>query len=109
MRHEKMTAWAATEDEAILEMVVRHGPRWSKIAIDLPGRSVASIRNRYLRIQKGGKKRSEGGGKNRCHACARRSKSPATPCPNRAASHLQLRVRRRRAAEAWARLPREGR
>lgn len=60
MRHEKMTAWAGHEDEAILEMVVRHGPRWSKIAEDLPGRSVASVRNRYLRIQKGVKKRSEG-------------------------------------------------
>mmetsp|Transcript_29727 Transcript_29727/g.70095 ORF Transcript_29727/g.70095 Transcript_29727/m.70095 type:complete len:229 (-) Transcript_29727:207-893(-) len=69
MRHEKMTAWAGHEDEAILEMVVRHGPRWSKIAEDLPGRSVASVRNRYLRIQKGVKKRSEGTAKNRCHAC----------------------------------------
>ena len=95
MRHEKMTAWAAVEDEAILEMVVRHGPRWSKIALDLPGRSVASVRNRYLRIQKGVKKRSEGAAKNRCHACARRTRplpSPPLTAPPRTSS-LPLRVR----------------
>ena len=80
MRHEKMAAWAGDEDAAILEMVVRHGPRWSKIAEDLPGRSVASVRNRYLRIQKGSQMRSEGAGKNRCHACTRRSTPPARPC-----------------------------
>jgi len=69
MRHENMTAWAATEDNAILQGVERYGPRWSKIATELPGRSVASVRNRYLRMQKGLKKQSEGIAKNRCHAC----------------------------------------
>lgn len=69
MRHEAMAPWRATDDELILECVERYGPRWSKIALELPGRSVASVRNRYLRIQKGMKKRLEGSAKNRCHAC----------------------------------------
>ena len=72
MRHEAMAPWRATDDELILECVERYGPRWSKIALELPGRSVASVRNRYLRIQKGMKKRLEGSAKNRCHACAPR-------------------------------------
>ena len=80
MRHEKMAAWAGHEDEAVLELVLRHGPRWSKIADLLPGRSIASVRNRYLRIQRGVKGRSEGVAKNRCHACTRRSTPPANTC-----------------------------
>lgn len=59
----------AREDEKILSLVATEGPKWSKIALELPGRSVASVRNRYLRIQKGVKKRAEGTAKNRCHAC----------------------------------------
>lgn len=73
MKHEKMEAWMAREDEKILSLVATEGPKWSKIALELPGRSVASVRNRYLRIQKGVKKRAEGTAKNRCHACERRS------------------------------------
>ena len=80
-----MEAWMAREDEKILSLVATEGPKWSKIALELPGRSVASVRNRYLRIQKGVKKRAEGTAKNRCHACERRSaphisqRNPALP------------------------------
>ena len=57
MRHEQMSAWRPEEDNLILDLVERHGPRWGKIAVELHGRSVASVRNRYLRMQKGIKKR----------------------------------------------------
>ena len=34
-------------------MVDSLGPKWSEIVKNLPGRTVASVRNRYQRIQKG--------------------------------------------------------
>ena len=96
MRHDKMAAWAGHEDEAILESVRRNGPRWSRVAEDIPGRSIASVRNRYLRIQRGVKMRSEGVAKNRCHACTRPLTPLTAPChlppfhgPNCATSHLR--------------------
>lgn len=69
MRHEKMAAWLPEEDKAILRLVEAHGPQWSQIAHELEGRSVAAVRNRYLRMQKGARRRAEGSAKNRCHAC----------------------------------------
>ena len=80
MRHDKMAAWAGHEDEAILESVLRNGPRWSRVVEDIPGRSIASVRNRYLRIQRGLKMRSEGVAKNRCHACTRPLPPVTAPC-----------------------------
>jgi len=69
MRHERMEAWSALDDRAILEAYNRLGPKWQQIAREVPGRSVASVRNRFLRIQKGERQRSAGIAKNRCHAC----------------------------------------
>ena len=48
----------------------RHRRRWSKIVQLIPGRTVASVRNRWQRLEKGRKMREEGKeSKNRCHAC----------------------------------------
>ena len=66
-----MLLWTPREDEAILESVIRNGMRWKFVALAFPGRSAASVRNRYLRIQRGAKMRSEGLCKNRCNTCAR--------------------------------------
>jgi len=69
--HEHMKAWDPEEDHSILEMVTREGTKWSSIVSHLPGRSVASVRNRYQRIEKGRKLREQGSSliKNRCHMC----------------------------------------
>jgi len=69
--HEHMKAWDPEEDHIILEMVSREGTKWSSIVSHLPGRSVASVRNRYQRIEKGRKLRELGSHlvKNRCHMC----------------------------------------
>jgi hypothetical protein len=80
MRHDKMASWAGHEDEAILESVLRNGPRWSRVVEDIPGRSIASVRNRYLRIQRGAQMRSTGVAKNRCHACTRPLPPVTAPC-----------------------------
>jgi len=54
----------------IVEMHKRLGPRWSTIASEFPGRTVSSIRNRFLRLQNGNKLRDEGKiTKNRCSKC----------------------------------------
>lgn len=69
MKHERMEAYGAPDDRAILDAYDRLGPKWQQIAREVPGRSVASVRNRFLRIQKGQRQRSAGIAKNRCHAC----------------------------------------
>ena len=50
-------------------MHAREGPNWKSIVKQLPGRTTSSVRNRWLRIEKGRKLREEGKGKNRCRAC----------------------------------------
>lgn len=40
------------EDTIIAKLHRTEGPKWAKIAQALPGRSVASVRNRFLRMQK---------------------------------------------------------
>jgi len=69
MRHEHMLAWTPEEDRYILELFEREGRKWGKIAGMLNGRSSASVRNRYLRIEKGRQLRAQGQSKNRCAAC----------------------------------------
>merc|ERR1712039_339982 len=53
MRHEHMSAWTPEEDMLILQLFASEGRKWGKIAGVLKGRSSASVRNRYLRIEKG--------------------------------------------------------
>ena len=44
----------------IFDMLAKHGPSWRKIVAHLPGRTVASVRNRWQRIEKGRRLREEG-------------------------------------------------
>ena len=68
MRHENMAAWTPDEDRIILEMFETSGRKWGKIAAELSSRpnggirTSASVRNRYLRIEKGQQLRAEGVG-----------------------------------------------
>ena len=65
-----MKGWQPEEDKVILEMVERIGNKWSEIVKHLPGRTIASVRNRYQRIQKGIQMRERGDViKNKCHSC----------------------------------------
>lgn len=70
-----MCAWSPEEDRIILEMYESSGRKWGKIAAELSSRpnagvrTSASVRNRYLRIEKGRAMRAEGKSKNRCAAC----------------------------------------
>ena len=57
--HERMKAWEPEEDLIILQMVSQ-GLKWGVIAKELPDRTVASVRNRWQRIEKGRKVREEG-------------------------------------------------
>ena len=64
-----MQAWSPQEDHVILQMYQTEGRKWGRIASALPGRSSASVRNRFLRIEKGQTLREQGLSKNRCAAC----------------------------------------
>jgi len=78
-----MVAWSPEEDRIILEMFETCGRKWGKIASVLSARAAAvspdgtggsvrtsaSVRNRFLRIEKGRALRAEGKSKNRCAAC----------------------------------------
>jgi len=61
--------WTPEEDLLILRLFAAEGRKWGRIAALLPGRSSASVRNRYLRIEKGRQLTAEGKSKNRCAAC----------------------------------------
>lgn len=70
--HEFMKAWEPEEDQIIMEMLERLGPKWSKIVQRLPGRTVSSVRNRWQRIDKGRRLREAGHeSKNRCQQCGK--------------------------------------
>ena len=70
--HEFMKAWEPEEDQIIMEMLDRLGPKWSKIVQRLPGRTVSSVRNRWQRIDKGRRLREAGHeSKNRCQQCGK--------------------------------------
>ena len=53
-RHDATHADLQPEDDlTILRLHGEIGPKWQQIAEHLPGRSTASIRNRFQRIQRG--------------------------------------------------------
>ena len=65
-----MRAWEPHEDTLIAKLIETLGPSWKAIVPHLPGRTVASVRNRWQRIEKGRKLREEGVEmKNRCAHC----------------------------------------
>ena len=67
--HEHMRKWEPEEDRLLIETLGMIGPRWAKIAARV-GRSVASIRNRWQRINKGHRLLQEGGPyRQRCVVC----------------------------------------
>ena len=51
MRHENLQLWSAEEDDRMIALVRRHGQRWSKILTEFPGRTTASLRNRWARLK----------------------------------------------------------
>lgn len=68
--HEIMKAWEPEEDQLIMDLVSSIGFKWKNILENFPGRTAASLRNRYARIKKGEKLIAEGASlKNKCHAC----------------------------------------
>jgi hypothetical protein len=70
-----MVAWQPEDDIKIMELHRTLGPRWSAIASRFPGRTVSSIRNRFLRLQTGQKIREAGQiTKNRCQLCGQPKK-----------------------------------
>ena len=69
MKHEHMAGWTAREDEMVMAVHAVHGRQWRKIASALDGRSAASVRNRFLRIERGKKMQEKGETKNRCTLC----------------------------------------
>ena len=44
--------WTVEEDLLILQLVEKHGKRWSKIASHLPGRTDNGVRNRWNRMER---------------------------------------------------------
>mmetsp|Transcript_31113 Transcript_31113/g.85023 ORF Transcript_31113/g.85023 Transcript_31113/m.85023 type:complete len:499 (+) Transcript_31113:107-1603(+) len=63
--------WTVEEDLLILQLVERHGKRWSKIASHLPGRTDNGVRNRWNRMEKAQSLRSRHGAEHgyRCRRC----------------------------------------
>lgn len=70
MGKQEMTPWQPHEDIRIMQLIHQLGPRWSSIATHFPGRTAASVRNRFLRLDQGHKQREAGViTKNRCARC----------------------------------------
>ena len=68
--HENMKSWQPEEDRRIIELLSEFGPRWSVIVDHLPGRTISSVRNRWLRIDKGRRMQEAGiEAKKKCKRC----------------------------------------
>lgn len=61
--------WSAAEDEMITEAVTRFGCKWSVVCSFLPGRTIASVRNRWHRLQRA--RRAPEPLKDGCYRCGR--------------------------------------
>mmetsp|Transcript_24165 Transcript_24165/g.75321 ORF Transcript_24165/g.75321 Transcript_24165/m.75321 type:complete len:416 (+) Transcript_24165:235-1482(+) len=65
------TQWTAAEDKVITEAVTRFGCRWSIVCPLLPGRTPASVRNRWHRIRRASENAAAGKGANASYRCGR--------------------------------------
>lgn len=71
-------SWAIEEDVALLRAIAEYGVTWKTVVKQLPlRRTLASARNRYIRIDKGKKQI----GRNRCAKCGERKRGHT--CPSR--------------------------
>ena len=61
--HDNAKKWTPQEDLVIREYVEEHGKQWTTLAAEFPGRTVAMVRNRYLRVS------TTQVGTNRCKTC----------------------------------------
>lgn len=62
--------WTPEEDMVILNVYAQWGPRWQLIVDRLPGRTIASVRNRWQRVERGRRARESGTpSRNRCQHC----------------------------------------
>ena len=52
--------WTASDDSKLRKAVLQHGTSWTKVSIEFPNRSQASLRNRYARIRASSPKRRYG-------------------------------------------------
>lgn len=70
MGKQEMVPFLPQEDLRMAELYRQYGPHWKTITEHFPGRTVASVRNRFLRMQGAQKVRAEGGiTRNRCQLC----------------------------------------
>jgi len=75
-----MVPWMPVDDIKVVQLFSQHGPRWRLITDQFPGRTVASVRNRYLRMQTAEKIRSAGGiTRNRCQLCGQPKRGHICP------------------------------
>mgnify|MGYP002632167572 CR=1 FL=1 len=65
MRHDIFRHWTAEEDDLMIELVRLHGLKWQDIIVEFPGRTTASLRNRWSRLHTFG----GGVGKKICRRC----------------------------------------
>ena len=80
-----MRPWTAAQDEVLRELVSKQGrrPKWKEITEALRNdgnyRTVAMVRNRYLRIEKGKELTELGLSKNRCSLCGQIKRGHVCP------------------------------
>ena len=75
--------WEPWEDEAIRNFVESKGPKWRAIAAMLPGRSDDAVRNRWVRVQGGGRAANGGGVGADAAVGAAAAAAPRQPNPKR--------------------------
>ena len=66
-----MVPFTAEEDVLMEELVKIHGQKWRRISKHFPGRTIGSLRNRWIRRKNGAKAAKDGKTKNRCMLCGK--------------------------------------
>jgi len=73
MGKQEMVQWMPEDDVRLMELVKQHGPQWNLIDKSFPTRTVASVRNRYLRMN------YKGITKNKCKLCGQLKRGHICP------------------------------